>query len=199
LSGTLVRLRTEFGVVYRSRTWIDEVLPIFGARVTDATLMRDVLAIAALDAGALRADVSGLTCRTTGRRSSSRRETCAVRWSDCSPTATPRPIGGRSDSRIRRRGLPGEARRSATGPAASSRCGQQVVVDRCVSDSWDVRRLRVDQCFVCRVEKVLELDGSPLFFAPVHMTSAAVHVAQSDLLKIGDRNDRPPRSLMPSC
>jgi hypothetical protein len=61
LSGTLVRLRTEFGVVYRSRTWIDEVLPIFGARVKDATLMRDVLAIAALDAGALRADVSGLT------------------------------------------------------------------------------------------------------------------------------------------
>ena len=56
----LTRLRAEFGVVYRSRTWIDEVLPIFGGRVKDATLTRDVLAIAALDAGGVRADVSGL-------------------------------------------------------------------------------------------------------------------------------------------
>lgn len=60
LGCTLTRLRTEFGVVYRSRTWIDDVLPIFGGRMKDAALTRDVLAIAALDAGAVRPDVSGL-------------------------------------------------------------------------------------------------------------------------------------------
>jgi hypothetical protein len=61
LSLLLSQLREQHGVVYRTRTWIEEVLPSAGAELTDPTLARDLLAAAALDAGGIRADVAGLT------------------------------------------------------------------------------------------------------------------------------------------
>jgi hypothetical protein len=60
ISGVLARLRQEHGMAYRTRTWIDEILPTYGLPLADPTLARDLLAAAALDAGGIRADVVGL-------------------------------------------------------------------------------------------------------------------------------------------
>ena len=61
LSALLAQLRQQHGVVYRSRTWIDVVLPEAGFGDHDRTLARDLLAAAALDAGGVRADVGRLS------------------------------------------------------------------------------------------------------------------------------------------
>jgi hypothetical protein len=60
LSGILSELRQQYGMAYRTRTWIDEMLPSYGHDLDDPTLARDLLAVAALDAGGIRADVTGL-------------------------------------------------------------------------------------------------------------------------------------------
>jgi hypothetical protein len=60
ISGVLARLRREYGMAYRTRTWIEEMLPAYGADLDDPALARDLLGAAALDAGGIRADVSGL-------------------------------------------------------------------------------------------------------------------------------------------
>lgn len=60
VSGVLAQLRQLHGVAYRTRTWIDEILPAYGPALADPTLVRDLLAAAALDAGGIRADVAGL-------------------------------------------------------------------------------------------------------------------------------------------
>lgn len=60
LSGVLAELRQQYGMAYRTRTWIEEVLPAYGDVPKDAGLARDLLAAAALDAGGIRADVAGL-------------------------------------------------------------------------------------------------------------------------------------------
>ena len=61
LSALLAQLRHQYGVVYRTRTWIDVVLPAAGLGPVDPTLARDLLAAAALDAGGVRADVRKLS------------------------------------------------------------------------------------------------------------------------------------------
>lgn len=60
LSEVLAELRHEYGMAYRTRTWIEEMLPAYGAQLDDPALARALLAVAALDAGGIRADVSGL-------------------------------------------------------------------------------------------------------------------------------------------
>ena len=60
LSEVLAELRHEYGMAYRTRTWIEEMLPAYGAQLDDPVLARALLAVAALDAGGIRADVSGL-------------------------------------------------------------------------------------------------------------------------------------------
>lgn len=60
LSEVLAELRHEYGMAYRTRTWIEEMLPAYGAELDDPVLARALLAVAALDAGGIRADVSGL-------------------------------------------------------------------------------------------------------------------------------------------
>jgi len=60
LSGTLAQLRQEHGMAYRTRTWIEDVLPAYGKPLTDPALARDLLAAAALDAGGIRADLAGI-------------------------------------------------------------------------------------------------------------------------------------------
>ena len=60
LGEVLAELRHEYGMAYRTRTWIEEMLPVYGAQLDDPVLARAVLAVAALDAGGIRADVSGL-------------------------------------------------------------------------------------------------------------------------------------------
>ena len=60
LSGTLARLRQEHGMAYRTRTWIEDVLPDYGKPLIDPALARDLLAAAALDAGGIRADLAGI-------------------------------------------------------------------------------------------------------------------------------------------
>ena len=60
LSEVLAELRHEYGMAYRTRTWIEEMLPEYGAQLDDPVLARALLAVAALDAGGIRADVSGL-------------------------------------------------------------------------------------------------------------------------------------------
>ena len=60
LSEVLAELRHEYGMAYRTRTWIEEMLPEYGAQLDDPGLARALLAVAALDAGGIRADVSGL-------------------------------------------------------------------------------------------------------------------------------------------
>ncbi|MEA3183991.1 MAG: hypothetical protein QOC57_2346 [Ilumatobacteraceae bacterium] len=57
LSGVLAQLRRH-GVAYRTRTWIQVVLPDAGAQLAAPALARDLLAAAALDAGGIRADVA---------------------------------------------------------------------------------------------------------------------------------------------
>lgn len=61
ISEVLGELRHEYGMAYRTRTWIEEMLPAFGAELDDPALARSLLAVAALDAGGIRADVSGLS------------------------------------------------------------------------------------------------------------------------------------------
>ncbi len=61
LSALLAQLRQQYGVVYRTRTWIEIVLPAAGFGDHDPTLARDLLAAAALDAGGVRADVGKLS------------------------------------------------------------------------------------------------------------------------------------------
>ena len=61
LSALLAQLRQQYGVVYRTRTWIEVVLPASGFGVHESTLTRDLLAAAALDAGGVRADVGKLS------------------------------------------------------------------------------------------------------------------------------------------
>ena len=61
LSGTLARLRQEHGMAYRTRTWIEEILPAYGEPLRDPALARDLLAAAALDAGGIRADLVGIS------------------------------------------------------------------------------------------------------------------------------------------
>ena len=60
ISGVLAELRRQYGMAYRSRTWIEKMLPAYGADFDDPALARDLLAAAALDAGGIRADVAGL-------------------------------------------------------------------------------------------------------------------------------------------
>ena len=60
ISGVLGQLRRDYGMAYRSRTWIEEMLPAYGADLEDPSLARDLLAAAALDAGGIRADLAGL-------------------------------------------------------------------------------------------------------------------------------------------
>jgi hypothetical protein len=60
ISGVLAQLRQQHGVAYRTRTWIEEILPTYGLPLADPALARDLLAAAALDAGGIRADVVGL-------------------------------------------------------------------------------------------------------------------------------------------
>jgi hypothetical protein len=60
ISGVLAQLRQEHGMAYRTRTWIEEILPTYGLPIADPALARDLLAAAALDAGGIRADVVGL-------------------------------------------------------------------------------------------------------------------------------------------
>jgi hypothetical protein len=60
ISGVLAQLRQEHGMAYRTRTWIEEILPTYGLPLADPVLARDLLAAAALDAGGIRADVVGL-------------------------------------------------------------------------------------------------------------------------------------------
>lgn len=59
--GTLLaELRQRHGLAFRSRTWIEHVLPSYGAVFLRPALARDLLAVAALDAGGIRADVTAL-------------------------------------------------------------------------------------------------------------------------------------------
>ena len=58
ISGVLGELRRQHGIVYRTRTWIEDMLPGYGAELSDPVLARDLLAAAALDAGGIRADVA---------------------------------------------------------------------------------------------------------------------------------------------
>lgn len=60
IGALLTELRHEHGLAYRSRTWIDDVLPEFGGPLPHPLLARDLLAVAALDAGGIRANVAGL-------------------------------------------------------------------------------------------------------------------------------------------
>lgn len=60
MGGVLAQLRQQHGVAYRTRTWIEDVLPAYGNDLEDPTLDRDLLAAAALDAGGIRADVAGV-------------------------------------------------------------------------------------------------------------------------------------------
>ncbi len=60
IGGVLGQLRRSYGMAYRTRTWIEEMLPAYGAEFDDPTLARDLLGVAALDAGGIRADVTRL-------------------------------------------------------------------------------------------------------------------------------------------
>ena len=78
LSGTLAQLRQEHGMAYRTRTWIEDVLPAYGKPLTDPALARDLLAAAALDAGGIRADLAGIA-ETHSPRRDRRHRNCAAR------------------------------------------------------------------------------------------------------------------------
>lgn len=60
IGALLTELRRKHGLAYRSRTWIEDVLPEFGGPLPHPLLARDLLAVAALDAGGIRANVAGL-------------------------------------------------------------------------------------------------------------------------------------------
>ena len=57
-------------MAYRTRTWIEEILPTYGLPLADPALARDLLAVAALDAGGIRADVAGHRRSATRARTS---------------------------------------------------------------------------------------------------------------------------------
>src|SRR5215207_7489251 len=61
IAGLLAQLRREYGLAYRTTTWLEVVLPAVGFVTTQPELARDLLAVSALDAGAIRADVTPLT------------------------------------------------------------------------------------------------------------------------------------------
>ena len=61
IAGLLAQLRTQYGVAYRTTTWLDSVLPTVGFVTAHPELARDLLAVGALDAGGVRADVTVLT------------------------------------------------------------------------------------------------------------------------------------------
>jgi hypothetical protein len=52
----LVSLHRRFGVNYRSRTWVEEILPACALGPMDAELTRDLLAAAILGAGGVEVD-----------------------------------------------------------------------------------------------------------------------------------------------
>jgi hypothetical protein len=60
LSGVLAQLRQQYGMAYRTQTWLEAVLPAYGDALKNPGLARDLLAAAALDAGGIRADLAGL-------------------------------------------------------------------------------------------------------------------------------------------
>ena len=60
LSGVLAQLRQQYGMAYRTQTWLEAVIPAYGDALKDPGLARDLLAAAALDAGGIRADLGGL-------------------------------------------------------------------------------------------------------------------------------------------
>ena len=67
MSEMLSRLRSEYGMAYTSRTWVDVVLPLHApSAFANPGLARDLLATAALDAGGIRADVSAITASYSG-------------------------------------------------------------------------------------------------------------------------------------
>ena len=68
IATVLSRLRLEHGLAYRSNTWVTEVLPRTGVPVEDAGLVRDLLAVCALDAGGVRADTAGLVAAHSRER-----------------------------------------------------------------------------------------------------------------------------------
>ena len=61
ISEVLAELRHEYGTAYRTRTWIEDILPAYGAKLNDPVLARALLGVAALDAGGIRADVAGIS------------------------------------------------------------------------------------------------------------------------------------------
>jgi hypothetical protein len=61
ISEVLAELRHEYGMAYRTQTWIEEMLPAFGAELGNPVLARSLLAVSALDTGGIRADVSGIS------------------------------------------------------------------------------------------------------------------------------------------
>lgn len=60
IASVLSNLRREHGLAYRSTTWVTEVLPGTGVPVEDPSLVRDLIAVCALDAGGVRADTGAL-------------------------------------------------------------------------------------------------------------------------------------------
>ena len=56
----LVELRQLYGVAYRSHTWVADILPAYGIELVEPTLARNLLAVAALDAAGIRAEVTNL-------------------------------------------------------------------------------------------------------------------------------------------
>jgi hypothetical protein len=68
IANVLARLRLEHGLAYRSSTWVDEVLPRTGVPVEDPALVRDLIAVCALDAGGVRADTTTLLSANSRER-----------------------------------------------------------------------------------------------------------------------------------
>ena len=67
MSALLTRLRSEYGMTYTSRTWVDVVLSLHAPSAFPyPELARDLLATAALDAGGIRANVSAITASNSG-------------------------------------------------------------------------------------------------------------------------------------
>lgn len=61
VSALLALLHREHGVLYGSRTWVQDLLPALGVPTDHPQLVRDVVAVAALGAGGVRAEVGSLT------------------------------------------------------------------------------------------------------------------------------------------
>jgi hypothetical protein len=60
VSALLSLLHRDYGVLYGSRTWVQDVLPALGVAMDEPQLVRDVVAVAALGAGGVRAEVGSL-------------------------------------------------------------------------------------------------------------------------------------------